>query len=178
MNLTFSDAPYFIVPLAIVLIWLAFIWRGRGILVTDSFKKLYKDYLVEGSDTVPFFDSGKFYSSAVFGGCTVSLYGQYTVIGTRFAWYTVIAFDENNTNTRTGFYGKGLALDYLQNTNQSLEMVRKEVLPNNIDIPEGWEFLVALNEKTYYFYRMPDFFGLSPMEEIFDWFSGKQHIVK
>ncbi len=160
---------YFLVPILIVVSWMIFIWWGRGKIIQRIFSNRFSD-LIDEAVSPNTFNSGKIYATAKLNKKSISLYGQYTVIGTRYVWYLVLC-DGNKAEgqMRPAFFGNGLALDYLQTTNPDIPTYEKSSFNWKSDIPEGWEFICAVPEGDFYFYRMPDFFGVKPLDALKKW---------
>lgn len=153
-------------------------WWGRGKLIEQKFDSTFQDFLDPSLGISPIFSTGKVRSLAKYGSTKIALYSQYTAIGARHKWYLLLSPSIKDINrTRPSFYGSGLGLSYLQNTNPTVKTIKGEGLGSN-PLPQlNCEFAIAADQ-DYFAYPLPDFFGYGPIPLVFEKLATKESMSK
>ncbi|MFL0798421.1 MAG: hypothetical protein K6L73_13140 [Cellvibrionaceae bacterium] len=154
--------------------WMAFIWVLRRLFVLKRVGATFGDW-----DDSVFPDSllvkvGVFNLPFKYLEFTVCVYGFYSVTATRTLWYLCLSRKSlpGDNNFEVGFYGDkdkdAPFYNYLET-----EGVNKKI-SNHKDIcvegiMDGYSFIEVSENNVIAFYRMPDFFGYKPIDELKSW---------
>ena len=167
--------------LAPLMLWMFFAFWYRGQLVRGKLLELFSHQATLLSETIrksSLCDLQKVGSINCYTQPTdniaVFVFRFWTPVGTRFKfWLGVELIGANiNLNYPPGVYGSGCAVElYTDNPwcNNDKKAHKLASLNANLDVPAGFEFVEITESSIFVFYKVRDFIGYKPMEEVRAW---------